>query len=412
MKRHNQRGYALVFVFAMFAVMAMLLYLEMPRMAMELQRNREALLIERGEQYVRAIKVFSRTQKKAPQTLDELENTNGRHFLRRRYPDPMTGKDDWRLIHSDTSGRLTDSLVQKQAIPGAPGTTGDSSASATDPNSEQRVAAALNRRASEMPGAPGSVPLPGQTTPVDPNAPPPDPNNPNNAGNPNDPSNPANQQAPNSQFPGGRPPVIMGPNGQPIQPIPGLPGQAGAYPNQPANSQTGGAVPPPPPPNYTFGSGYSGSSGTQTPQQPNAQFQPQQQFQQAPPGGGSQSLGTPTGSPGGANPAAALIQRMLTTPNPNGLRNMQANQTPSLGGGIVGVATKYDAEGIKIYNERTNYKEWEFIYDPSKEKGAKQLPQIPGTVPGQNTGQSNPGFSTGNMALPGQLPAPQMPGRR
>ena len=56
---------------------------------------------------------------------------------------------------------------------------------------------------------------------------------------------------------------------------------------------------------------------------------------------------------------------------------------------------------IKIYNEKTNYKEWEFVYDPEKEAGIggaggqiggrPQIPgqspvQMPGLIPGMNEG--------------------------
>src|SRR6187200_3225151 len=176
-RRQSERGYALIFVFAMSAMMAMMLYLEMPRLALEMQRNREELLIQCGEQYVRAIKVFQKKNKKWPQTIEELENTNGVRFLRRRYVDPMTGKDEWRLIHADGNGRLTDSLVQKPMDPSKNDPTkigekavnnfvseGASFGSGGDPNGG-RVAQALNRRASEQPGAAGAAPPPGAQTP-------------------------------------------------------------------------------------------------------------------------------------------------------------------------------------------------------------------------------------------------------
>lgn len=390
-RRQSERGYALIFVFAMSAMMAMMLYLEMPRLALEMQRNREELLIQRGEQYVRAIKVFIKKNKKYPQTIEELESTNGVHFLRRRYLDPMTGKDEWRLIHADGSGRLTDSLVQKPTDPSQndPSKIGDKAAnnfvsenpsfgSNGDPNGG-RVAQALNRRASEQPGAAGAAPLPGAQTPTN--------------INPND---PLQQQQLQQQLQQQQSMVpIMGPNGQMIQRVPGLPGQMGQYPTQAANSQTGGSVPSTANTGGTsFGSGYS-SSGSTPPPPPGPQPGPgYQQGSPIPggfrPGGGSNSFGgnaPPGGPPNGmqVNPAAALIQGILTRPNPQGLANLQqANGQPGgMGGGIAGVATKYDAEGIKIYKEKTNYKEWEFVYDPSKDQKTAQgqVPQIPGAVP-------------------------------
>jgi type II secretory pathway pseudopilin PulG len=422
-RRQSERGYALIFVFAMSAMMAMMLYMEMPRLALEMQRNREQLLIDRGEQYVRAIKVFTKKNKKYPQTIEELESTNGVRFLRRRYADPMADKDEWRLIHVDGSGRLTDSLVQKAAVPGQndPTQIGEKSAntfvsegvsfgSTGDPNAA-RVAQALNRRASEQPGAAGAPPPPGAQTP---------------GGISTDPLlqqqmlQQQQQQLQQQQMQQSTVP-IMGPNGQPIQRVPGLPGQFGQYPAQAANSQTGGAAPANSS-RYSSGSTY-GNTGTTPPPPPG----PQQtsgngQNPVGPggfrPGGGSNSFGGQTpgqpgagGMPGGiaVNPATRLINDIIMRPNPQGLANLQnGGGTQAMGGGIAGVASKHDAEGIKIYKEKTNYKEWEFVYDPAKDqKGAQgqnagQIPgQIPGQVPGQNPGQGT-GFGGQPSGIGGQ----------
>ena len=69
----------------------------------------------------RAIQLFYRKYQLYPQTLDDLETTRNIRFLRRRYLDPLTGKE-FRLLHVGPTGQLTDSLVTPLTLPGA--TTG------------------------------------------------------------------------------------------------------------------------------------------------------------------------------------------------------------------------------------------------------------------------------------------------
>jgi type II secretory pathway pseudopilin PulG len=107
-----QSGYAMLLVFLMAAMIAIALYRELPRIAFEAQRTKEQLLMERGKQYTRAIQLFVRKMSRYPATIEELESTNNIRFLRKRYIDPMTGKDKWRLIHIN-GGVLTDSIVPK-----------------------------------------------------------------------------------------------------------------------------------------------------------------------------------------------------------------------------------------------------------------------------------------------------------
>ena len=119
-----ESGYAMLLVFLMAAIIAIALYSELPRVAFEAQRTKEQLLIERGEQYKRAIQLFVRKMSRYPATIEELESTNNVRFLRKRYIDPMTGKDKWRLIHVN-GGVLTDSIVPKQNPNAPPGQQGD-----------------------------------------------------------------------------------------------------------------------------------------------------------------------------------------------------------------------------------------------------------------------------------------------
>ncbi len=156
-----ESGYAMLLVFLMAALIAIALYSELPRVAFEAQRTKEQLLIERGEQYKRAIQLFVRKMSRYPATIEELENTNNVRFLRKRYIDPMTGKDKWRLIHIN-GGVLTDSIVPKQNPNAPPGQQGDQPPQNTntfigegpvmgagnDPN-QQQINPALRRRASD-----------------------------------------------------------------------------------------------------------------------------------------------------------------------------------------------------------------------------------------------------------------------
>jgi hypothetical protein len=108
-------------------------------------------------------------------------------------------------------------------------------------------------------------------------------------------------------------------------------------PGQPVNSQMGG-VSPQPYPNTPGANGMPPGFP-----QPGNPVNPQQQ----------------------GNQAQMMIQQILTTPRPGGMPTPNG-QSPAIGGGIAGVASTADAEGIKVYNDRTNYKEWEFIFDPNK----------------------------------------------
>src|ERR1051326_3989471 len=111
--RRGERGFAMLLVFLMASMIAISLYMELPRVAMQSQRAKEQLLIDRGEQYKRAIYLFYKAAKRYPGEPKDLENFQNKRFLRHRYIDPMTGKDEWRLIHVQ-NGVLTDSLVNKQ----------------------------------------------------------------------------------------------------------------------------------------------------------------------------------------------------------------------------------------------------------------------------------------------------------
>jgi hypothetical protein len=69
-----------------------------------------------------------------------------------------------------------------------------------------------------------------------------------------------------------------------------------------------------------------------------------------------------------------------------------------IGGGIAGVASTLEAEGVMVYNERTKYNEWEFLFDLRKEqaKAASAMGGgMPGVGPQQQGQQGPPGLGTG-----------------
>ena len=83
--RENQRGFALMLVFLMASIVAIMLYMELPRAAMQAQRDKEEMLIDRGEQYKRAIQLFVNKARRYPAQIKDLENFNNQRFLRQRY---------------------------------------------------------------------------------------------------------------------------------------------------------------------------------------------------------------------------------------------------------------------------------------------------------------------------------------
>jgi len=391
----RDRGFAVLLVFVMAATICIFLYMQMPRVAFEAMRAKEEMLIERGEQYKRAIQLFVRQNKNYPSKIEDLENFNGKRYLRQRYKDPMTGKDDWRIIHVGPGGVLLDSLVQKpqtgaeKTEPSSKNTfiTEGPSLAGVDQSAPGAGAnLALRTRPSERPGAPGSggpspfTPVPG--APPGPGDVPQDPSALRDPGSviltprPEAPAQGFSPPAPQPGLPGtpyppaqpGAPPApnVTGQLGQPQPYVAGLPGVS---PNQfqpPAQPPVGVAPQGAPGPSYIY-PGQASAPGSAAP----------------PP--------TPTPTTPPANPALEMIQKLLTTPRPGGLPGSSASPTQTVGGGIAGFASKYEGDSIKVYRGRAKYNEWEFIYDIKEDlqKAAAAVgaqmgaPSQQGQIPGQ-----------------------------
>lgn len=98
-KRPSEEGYVLVAVMFLLVLLVLALSVAAPRMRASIELDRERETMQRGKQYARAIKLYYKTFTAYPPNIDALVKTNNIRFLRKRYTDPMTGKDDWRPIH-------------------------------------------------------------------------------------------------------------------------------------------------------------------------------------------------------------------------------------------------------------------------------------------------------------------------
>ena len=95
----SEAGFMLVFAIFLVALVFIALAVAAPVVAKDLQREKELESKHRAEQYVRAIRLFYKKNKTYPASIDALENTNNVRYLRKQYIDPLTGKNDWRIIH-------------------------------------------------------------------------------------------------------------------------------------------------------------------------------------------------------------------------------------------------------------------------------------------------------------------------
>jgi type II secretory pathway pseudopilin PulG len=322
------RGYILITLILFVALIAIAAVIMVPVIAFQVKRDREEELIHRGVQYSRAMKHFVKKFGRYPTRIEELENTNQVRFLRRRYKDPITGKD-FKILHMGD--------VQMAFGAGIAGAV---------------PAGGLNAAAAGAPGAPGAL---------------------GGLGSPNGAMN-------NVAMAGGLA-AAQGINaGNPTQgPGIGAPGAATVA------TQNGGQ-------DAEENSGEDAAGDASKPG--------------ASPATGA--VGTP-GSPGAAGTGAAPGAQTFG------------------GGPMVGVASTSKEKSIRIFNKKEHYNEWQFVYDPSSDRGGllatPNQPGLQGTpgalqpggtavAPGTNGGGAPGQPGTGLQPTPPSQPGmqtPQMP---
>ena len=119
MRKHacRENGFAMAALLVVLAIMGLMLSMALPVWHHAAQREREAELIFRGEQYARAIMLYQRRTPGAyPPDVETL--LEGR-FLRRAYRDPMTADGEFRFV-----------LQSELAAAGGPGGGGGASSGA------------------------------------------------------------------------------------------------------------------------------------------------------------------------------------------------------------------------------------------------------------------------------------------
>jgi type II secretory pathway pseudopilin PulG len=97
--RRHEEGFLLLGVLFMILLILFALAVAAPKMAEEIRRDKEVETVHRGMQYARAIRIYYAKYGRLPNTMDQLVKSDNQRFLRKRYLNPMTGKDDWRIIH-------------------------------------------------------------------------------------------------------------------------------------------------------------------------------------------------------------------------------------------------------------------------------------------------------------------------
>jgi hypothetical protein len=153
----GQRGYALLFAMFLVATLVILGTAASLVIRTEATRQKEEELVWRGNQYVRAIRLYFRKTGHYPKNLEDLTKYKFGEvrYIRSAYKDPMNTDDgSWRLIYMEPNGQLIGSVMKKTlgvvgSLPGMNGPTGN-------PNGAQNPAPGAQNPSTPQAGAQGT----------------------------------------------------------------------------------------------------------------------------------------------------------------------------------------------------------------------------------------------------------------
>src|SRR5579872_898694 len=357
-----ESGYILITLIFFVAVLAIAAAALAPLISQQIKRDREEELIHRGVQYTRAIKHYVKKFGRYPTKIEDLESTNNVRFLRKRYKDPITGQD-FKLLHMGEVQTSFGGGLQG-AVPVA------------------NLAAAAAANGSPSGGAFGGGGGFGGNNSFGGNSF--GGNSGGSFGGNNSGFGGNSTCGGNSGFGGNS---SFGGNS-------GFGGNSSVGGNGPGGSSFGG--------NAFGGSTFGGNN----------------------PGANANANGqTPdNGSDSPPNQQGGFGQPVQALSGFGQQGNATTLSTQVFGGGpIVGVVSTSKEKSIRIFNKKEKYNEWQFIYDPSTDRGGllstPNQPQMqnqnaigPGTqnFPGLQNGQN--GFTSGSSPFGGVQGVPQNPG--
>ena len=314
-----------------------------------------------------------------PSTIEQLENTNRMRFLRHRYKDPFTGKDDWRMLHAGPGGQLTDSKVKPVGLGNVPGSGSDANSSSsfgsastgTGFGSSTNTGSGFGQSGFGQSGFGSSENADAVVVPNGPQRPPAISAN----GAPTVRSGDETAGAPgeSDQSADLRQQIAAAEQSQPVLPSENA-GQTGSSETAGANANQSAAGAS----QSQLGQGQAGQNGASG--QAGASGVPSEQ-------NAMDTMRKMLGNSGSGNPAIGAPLQGGTS-GTGGIGQIS-------NGGIAGVASKAKGHTIKVVNDQTDYSLWEFYYDPTKDL-TKGMPGI-GNATGNN-GQPGAGTNGTNAA--------------
>ena len=174
----SEEGYVLIAVIFMLALFTIALAVALPKMSREIQRDRELETMQRGKQYARGVRMYYKKFNAYPPNVDALvKPTNNIRFLRKKYTDPTTGKEDWKPVRYGQNKAPTAMGffgVPLGGVGGCPpnslGGTSSPSSSSSGVTSSSSTSSSSNCAPTGLNTSSDASSTTGETSPTDPNA--------------------------------------------------------------------------------------------------------------------------------------------------------------------------------------------------------------------------------------------------